>query len=134
MGYYTDYALSVFRAENSGDGSIKMKDYIPTNLEDQIKGEIEKMSVFEDGNIQDAYYVNTTWYDHEQDMRLLSAKFPDMVFWLSGHGDDAEDIWDKYFIGGKMQACYAEIVRGEFDPTKLDDGGTPLEQKYSYQY
>ncbi len=126
MGYYTDYTLSVSRLEKGEDGSIKMMDDIPPDLEDQIEGEIIKLDIFEDGSIRDAYYSHTTWYDHEQDIRLLSAKFPNMVFWLSGQGDDREDIWDKYFIDGKMQACYAKIVYGEFDPAELDGGGISL--------
>jgi len=135
MSYYTDYTLSVYSAVRDDSGALKMSDKIPSILEQQISDEIEKMNVFPDGDITDSYYVSTTWYDHEKDMRLLSTKFPDFVFWLSGNGDNCEDMWQKFFVGGQMQECYAQIVYDDFDPTKLE--GEPVsdipKRKYSYQ-
>lgn len=135
MGYYTDYTLSIYSAKREASGVIVMSDYIPSDLEQQIEKEIEKMNVFQDGNIQDSYYANAKWYDHEDDMRLLSAKFPDTVFWLSGSGDNCDDLWQKFFVGGRMQECYAQIVYDDFDASKLDEEPTPDIQNgvYSYQ-
>lgn len=135
MGYYTDYTLSVYRAEKQDDGNIVMVSTIPEIVESQIDEEIELMDVFREGNIKDAYYTNDTWYNHEEDMRLLSSKFPDFVFWLSGNGEINEDIWQKFFVAGKMQSCYAQIVYDDFDVSKLDNGDTQLSVrgKYSYQ-
>lgn len=59
------------------------------------------------------------WYEHEDDMRQLSARFPDMLFTLSGNGEQYDDIWVKYFKAGRMQASYATIVLDPFDETKL---------------
>lgn len=42
------------------------------------------------------------WYDHEKEMKQLSKEFPDVLFKLHGEGEDKYDIWDKYFMGGKM--------------------------------
>jgi len=61
----------------------------------------------------------STWYEHEDDMRQLSSRFPDMLFTLSGEGEENEDIWVKYFKAGRMQASYATIVLDPFDETKL---------------
>lgn len=135
MGYYTDYTLSVYRAEKQDDGNIVMVSTIPEIVESQIDEEIELMDVFREGNIKDAYYTNDTWYNHEKDMRLLSSKFPDFVFWLSGNGEINEDIWQKFFVAGKMQLCHAQIVYDDFDVSKLDKGDTQLSVggKYSYQ-
>lgn len=135
MGYCTDYTLSVFSAVKDSSGKMGMSDQIPGIIEQQIDDEIDKMNIFSDGNIKDSYCVYTTWYDHEEDMRLLSAKFPDMVFWLSGQGENAEDLWQKFFVGGQMQECYAKIIYDDFDASKLV--GDPIQnisqKKYSYQ-
>lgn len=135
MGYCTDYTLSVYGSEDTRSGKLQMSDYISPLMEQLIDEEIEKMNIFSDGNIKDSYYVSAKWYDHEDDMRLLSSKFPDIVFWLSGHGDDYEDIWQKFFVGGKMQACYAKIIYDDFDSSKLDGElvGNISERRYSYQ-
>lgn len=59
------------------------------------------------------------WNDNEDDMRLLSKEFPDVLFKLHGEGEDNEDIWDKYFMNGKMQYCPAKIMCPPFDRAKL---------------
>ena len=59
------------------------------------------------------------WYEHEDDMRQLSTRFPDMLFILSGKGEENEDIWVKYFKGGRMQVSYATIILDKFDERKL---------------
>lgn len=60
-----------------------------------------------------------TWYDHEDDLKEISAMFPDVLIKLYGEGEDAKDIWYKYFKGGKVQVCRAKIVFDEFDESKL---------------
>ncbi len=41
------------------------------------------------------------WYEHENDMLDISRKVPDVLFLLWGSGDDAEDLWEHYFLNGK---------------------------------
>ncbi len=135
MGYYTDYTLSVYGTQAQKDGTVKMTDEISSIIEAQIAEEIDKMNVFTDGNMTDSYCSNCKWHDHEEDMRVLSAKFPDQIFWLSGRGESEEDMWQKFFMAGKMQECYARIIYDNFDSTKL--AGTPpddlVDHVYSYQ-
>jgi hypothetical protein len=59
------------------------------------------------------------WYEHEDDMRQLSSRFPDILFTLSGKGEENEDIWVKYFKGGRMQVSRATIAFEGFDEHKL---------------
>ena len=53
------------------------------------------------------------WYDHDKDMIAFSTLFPNLVFKLTGEGEESEDIWVKYYKNGKMQHCPAKIT---FDP------------------
>ena len=61
-----------------------------------------------------------SWYEHEKDLKNLSAQFPDQLFTLKGEGDEAGDIWVKYFKAGKMQISKALIVIEPFHPSKLE--------------
>ena len=102
MGYYTQYQLA----------------WEPHDQE---------VEIFLEAN-EEAYYGITPegesadeakWYDHEKNMRALSKKFPHILFTLSGEGEEAGDVWKKYFKDGKMQATKAVIVLDDFNPTKL---------------
>ena len=59
------------------------------------------------------------WYDHEDSMRAISEAFHNVLFTLHGEGEEAGDIWDKYFLNGKMQACKAKVVIEPFDEKQL---------------
>lgn len=57
--------------------------------------------------------------EHDEDMRGLSKRIPEVLFTLHGEGEEAGDIWNKYFLNGKMQVAKARIEFDEFDPKKL---------------
>ena len=59
------------------------------------------------------------WYDHEADMRTYSTQHPDILFTLSGEGENSGDMWRKYFKNGKMQKALATISYDDFDESKL---------------
>ena len=59
------------------------------------------------------------WSTHEKELRDFSKKHRDYLFSLYGQGDEAPDIWIKYFMNGKMQYCPANITFDEFDKKKL---------------
>lgn len=59
------------------------------------------------------------WYEHEDDMRQLSSRLPDILFTLSGKGEENEDMWVKYFKAGRMQLSHATITFDQFDEQKL---------------
>ena len=129
MSYYTNYDLAAYSNKTS-DG----KRYDPLTPQTQVDVELEiaSMNVFSDGEYDTGWSAYTTWYDWEEDMLLLSKKFPEVLFALHGSGDNYEDLWDAYFLGGKVQVCPGVITYDDFDPLKLIEKDIQQE-KYSWQ-
>ncbi len=105
MGYYTDFKVELIH-------------------EDETEKELalgELMKDMGDGYQfnEDGWMSECKWYDHESHMRIVSKQFPKVLFKLHGEGEEAGDLWDKYFLDGKMQKCRAEIVYPPFDKKKL---------------
>ena len=59
------------------------------------------------------------WYDHDDDIKSFSLKYPDVIFHLHGEGEEAADVWNTYYKNGKMQHCPAIITFEPFDENKL---------------
>lgn len=60
------------------------------------------------------------WYEHQEDMRRVSARYPGFLFTLHGEGEENEDIWNEYYLGGKMQVEKAQVVIAPFNKSKLE--------------
>lgn len=138
MGYYTKYTLEI---DDFGETVPSCKHNVSTaqakfcaecgkKIEDQnLRYYIEdylKENYNEDNN--DGYSIadllenesqGMKWYDHEKQMREISKKFPTALFTLSGVGEETGDIWNEYYLKGKMQKETAEIVIDPFDKSKL---------------
>lgn len=50
------------------------------------------------------------WYDHVEDLLNVSEMFPDVIIAVEGEGEEACDLWRKYFLNGDYEECFAEIV------------------------
>lgn len=77
-----------------------------------LKAEIEAMDAFEYLSSSELYidgYANAKWYDWEEDMRILSSRFPEVTFTLHGSGEDSNDIWTCYFRNGNSSGNATEI-------------------------
>jgi hypothetical protein len=59
------------------------------------------------------------WYSHEDDMKSFSRNYPTLVFTLKGEGEEAGDMWYKYFRNGKMQKAPAIVTYPDFDENLL---------------
>lgn len=102
MGYYTNYNLTIHGASTDVEES---------ELIQEVMADSGYSRLFDD---------SVKWYDHENDMRNISVKYPEIIFKLHGEGEESGDIWNKYFKSGKMQECRARIVYDEFDESKLN--------------
>lgn len=99
MGYYTSYELEIIE----GDKSV-IKELREENSN-------AKYSFCDNGDPEST----TKWYDHNEDMVEFSLKHKDVLFKLTGEGEESGDIWVKYYKNGKMQHCQAKIVIPEYD-------------------
>jgi hypothetical protein len=99
MGYYTKFNLEVIN-DHSDVHHLQISQASEYGCDD----------IFED---------DIKWYTHDEDMRSYSTKYPDLIFKLSGEGEEAGDMWVKYYKNGKMQRCHAKITFDEFDEEKL---------------
>jgi len=87
MGYNTEYTLTQERNSVSAETFAKL-----------IKYDEEASYALEpDGSTAQS----SKWYKHEDSMVAISQREPMVLFKLHGIGDDAGDIWDKYYVDGK---------------------------------
>ena len=65
--------------------------------------------------------VDASWHDHQESMQAISPTWPNVLFSLSGKGEDQDDQWVEYHINGKVQCLKRPDWEPEpFDPTKLE--------------
>ena len=109
MGYYTDYKIE-------RDGSSNL-----TDIETMCQ-QLEKISdySFEPEGSHEISCNHSKWYDHEENMREFSKLYPEVVFTVTGEGEEGGDLWKRYYKNGKMQAAHAEIIFPPFDESKLE--------------
>lgn len=118
MGYYVRFALDVMDNQ-------QLRSAAPARVRCQGHEEIVRQLHEESEDARSAFKENgrpiepLKWYDHEEDLKAFSLKHPNLLFKLSGEGEEAEDLWDKYFQNGKMMVCKAVITKPPFDPSKL---------------
>lgn len=104
MGYYTYYSLEVIGEDTE-------------NVIKELRSENDnaEYAFTESGDS----YDSLKWYDYEKDMRSFSTRFPDLIFKLSGEGEEPGDLWIRYFKNGKMQYSKAIITYEPFNEGKL---------------
>lgn len=115
MGYYTSFDL-----DNNATGEVlgQIESHI-MNLYQENGSYYGIMWCFDEELDSFDHGEPCKWYSHEIEMIKLSSVFPEVLFTLKGEGEDAGDIWIKYFKGGKLQISKAIISFEDFDETKL---------------
>ncbi len=137
MGYYTNYDLSYELPEETDNSTQELEEFterakelniiIPEGLTINRQSLVNQLdeALDEDteyGPYRDflgGYNVACKWYNHETEMKCLSEKFSTVLFILKGKGEEAGDLWIKYFKHGKMQVCKVIITYDPFDEGKL---------------
>ena len=129
MGYYTHYKLSIklpgWATVYEAPKGESAEDIL---LGDTPWGTEQLLPIYRELLKMDSPVLGEeprTWYDHQDDMRTISRKFPEILFTLNGEGEEQGDIWKAWFLGGRMQYEEATFQIGEFNPEKLD---TPREE------
>jgi hypothetical protein len=117
MGYSTNYSLKVELL--IGSKVAELVDKTPLlSLVSQLMDESEdaRGSLQPNGKPSGNGF---SWREHESDLRVFSLKHPNILFTLHGEGEEAGDIWNKYFLNGKCQEARAILTIAGFDPGNL---------------
>lgn len=112
MSYKTDYVLEVQGIDQQTFDAID-------KVLAEINGDMEPADPYPTDTDFHWNGPGLSWYDHEEDMVKLSQQFPDILFILSGNGENAGNLWKAYFLGGLIQRAPAQIVYDDFDKDKL---------------
>lgn len=94
MGYYTTFELGV---DDTGADPISLA---------QFNKDIEEEYEFGSYDLQVKWLVNRDcdnmkWYDWKEDVEKLSLRYPNLILWLRGDGEEAGDVWKAWFRNGK---------------------------------
>ena len=60
------------------------------------------------------------WYECIEDMKTVSAQFPDIIIKIHGEGEDNDDLWNAYFKNGKAAVYHAEIIYPDYNEDDLN--------------
>lgn len=133
MGYYTTYTINVKRYNRNGrvsrpDITTPASTTEPTFSFDidketsaKLQEAIEDLFLWEgSGSPEDGWCFYDKWYDHDEDMLAISEQFPDLLFELHGEGENAEDLWNAYYLNGRVQHAPAQIYYEPFSISKLE--------------
>lgn len=102
MEYYTNFDLKVFeKNSNSSEPSLNYE------------------KIISDFVGYNPFIDSCKWDNFRNDMKEISNTYKDVLFQISGVGDDVGDIWKSYFQNGKNQYCKAKITFDDFDESKL---------------
>ena len=118
MGYYSSYYLTVKNPKNlTLDKEIGRETELAIAKKlCEISGWFEPSDV--DENVEKSGYPlfelisrdTHKWYDHYDEMIILSKEFPSLYFELEGQGEDHDDLWKEYFHNGEAAHSDAQIT------------------------
>lgn len=120
MGHYTSFELEIIRDSEMAREILEKKDSIT------IPGRYELNL----GRLIAGNYDEMKWYDWREDMKMLSQEWPNVLFALSGDGEE-HDLWKAWFRNGRMAEAEARIVYDEPDLDKVLPLDVNIEKQYT---
>ncbi len=73
--------------------------------------------VFDEGNFipqdKEAFFDSweeQSWYSARDVITIISEKFPEMTFELTGTGENGKDFWREYFHDGDSEFCVGSVT------------------------
>lgn len=132
MGYYTKFKLAVSpqwvetkrplkelvtEVEYLSPKEAESMKTVTFDVFNQVKREV--LTSYPKDTLEDVLEGECKWYDWKQDMKAISIKYPEVLFTLTGEGEEPGDMWIAYFKHGKMQVCPAQITYPEFNEEEL---------------
>ncbi len=114
MGYRTEYKIQLdFLSGISRKEQTEFRELIQQELSNIEYGDISEILM--------DWSQPMKWYDHDDDMRRISVKYPMVIFTLMGKGEESDDLWWKYYLAGRRQFAPAKIFYDSFNPLKLEE-------------
>ncbi len=116
MGYNTRYSLNVQLLIANKPAQL-MDDSPLYEVIKRLRAENQEAAyvIDKDGGTCEA----GKWYEHEAEMKAFSLKHPSILFTLHGEGEESDDIWNEYYLAGKVQKAKAQVQIAPFDPKLL---------------
>lgn len=108
MGYYTDFIIKSegLTAKQLKSELISINEYLdPSDFDDEWGNEEVQTCL--------------KWYEYSKDINKLSLKYPEILFIITGDGENREDVWREYHLGGKSYIDMIDFNFPEFDKEKL---------------
>lgn len=112
MGYYT-----VFSGDVTGPEVLLMEFFKDAERGDTFGEYAFPLNYLLDDHVN--YGESMKWYSHEKDMDALSLLYPNLLFTLSGEGEESGDMWRQYHRNGKNVYVKAKVVFDE--PENLEE-------------
>jgi hypothetical protein len=112
MGYYTAFKLEI----SPDDGDTRRKIYVAIKI--MGSSYLSDEQSFDD--LVDGMLDACKWYDHDEEMSVLSEMVPGVLFTLEGHGEEAGDLWRSYYRDGTMYTYQMPNDFPPFDEGKLE--------------
>ena len=103
MGYYSSYYLTIKDPKN-----LSLDKEVGRETELAIAKKLCEISGYPLFELISRDTIK--WYDHYDEMIILSKEFPSLYFELEGQGEDSDDLWREYFHNGEGMHSDAQIT------------------------
>lgn len=106
--YTTLYSMEVRKIKNKSQYDklvkyLQKNDLIGYAFDKCTYIDVTKEAVF-------SAYDWVNWNTRPIIMIMMSEKFPEMTFEITGYGESYGDVWKEYYHDGEVECCRGEII------------------------